>query len=490
MTDHNQVSVRNRLMFLLALVFISRLLAALVILGFDGAAGFGSPDTATYVGLAASLVHGSFSSNGVPDVVRTPGYPLLLVPAVASYHPTLIALFENLLLATVSAWLIWKIVREIAPFSKACVWAVLLYCFEPVGFLYSEKILSDLLFCTELLFFLWLTVGFLRSPRYATLLGSSVALGLATYTRPVSLFLGIWMAAFFLLVPRRLPWSSRIPKATAFVLVFTITLLPWFVRNQKLAGYRGFSAITDESLYFYSAAAVKAKLEHKSFSRVQEELGWNDNQRYFQSHPEQRDWSQGQVFRFQNAEARRIISQHLLTYSLIHLRGCAVVMLDPAVTEIMKLLRRYPQNGALLSRAVDQGFLRAVLWLVRQYPETALALPVLGAQLLLYYFLGLVGLRRLPIEEGALLVWLFTYFVLVSGSSAAVARFRMPIMPLVCISAGIAIADWADKRRHLAAASRDPASAGSPKESHGRSAFATLISFRQFAAGVGRTEPC
>ena len=141
---------------------------------------------------------------------------------------------------------------------------------------------------------------------------------------------------------------------------------PGVVRNQKLAGYRGFSAITDESLYFYSAAAVKAKLEHKSFSRVQEELGWNDNQRYFQSHPEQRDWSQGQVFKFQNAEARRIISQHLLTYSLIHLRGCAVVMLDPAVTEIMKLLRRYPQNGALLSRAVDQGFLRAVLWLVRQ----------------------------------------------------------------------------------------------------------------------------
>ena len=152
MTDHNQVSVRNRLMFLLALVFISRLLAALVILGFDGAASFGSPDTATYVGLAASLVHGSFSSNGVPDVVRTPGYPLLLVPAVASYHPTLIALFENLLLATVSAWLIWKIVREIAPFSKAWVWAVLLYCFEPVGFLIPRKFFLICISCGVTLF--------------------------------------------------------------------------------------------------------------------------------------------------------------------------------------------------------------------------------------------------------------------------------------------------------------------------------------------------
>jgi 4-amino-4-deoxy-L-arabinose transferase-like glycosyltransferase len=463
MTDSDQVYVKNGLLFLLALVFISRLLAALLILDVDGPAGFRNPDTGTYVESATSLLHGSFSSNGVPDVVRTPGYPLLLVPAVATYHPTLIAVFQNLLLATVSAWLIWKIVREIAPTSKACLWAVLLYCFEPVGFLYSEKMLSDLLFCAELLLFLWLTVRFLRNPSYRTLLGSSVALGLATYTRPVSLFLGIWMAALFLLVPRRLPWAARVPKAIAFVLVFAITLLPWFVRNVELAGYRGFSAIADESLYFYSAAAVKAKLEHKSFSRVQEELGWNDSQRYFRSHPEQRNWSQGQIFQFQSAEARRIISRHLLTYSLIHIRGCAVVMLDPAITEIMKLLRRYPENGGLLSRTQDQGFFRAVLWLIRQYPETALALPLLGTQLLLYYFLGLVGLRRLPIEVSALLIWLFTYFVLVSGSSAAVARFRMPVMPLVCISAGIAIADWIANRKRLAAAPLDPASADSPR---------------------------
>jgi hypothetical protein len=112
----------------------------------------------------------------------------------------------------------------------------------------------------------------------------------------------------------------------------------------------------------------------------------------------------------------------------------------------MKLLRRYPENGALLSRSLDQGLFRALLWFVRQYPETALALPLLGTQLLLYYFLGLAGLLRLPIEVTALLIWLTGYFVFMSGSSAAVARFRMPIMLMVCISAGAAIADWLGKR--------------------------------------------
>jgi 4-amino-4-deoxy-L-arabinose transferase-like glycosyltransferase len=448
----------TQLRLLLTLVLLLRIAAALLILHIDGPIGFLNPDTSTYIAPADSLLHGSFSSNGVPDVVRTPGYPLLLVPAIASHHPVLVAVAENLLLATISAWLIWIIAAEVAPLSNARAWAVLLYCFEPVGFLYSEKMLSDQLFATLFLIFLWLAIRFLNSPTYSWLLGSAIALGLATYSRPVSLYLGVLLAALFLFVPRRLAWPQRIRRAIAFALVFVATLVPWMARNNRVAGYRGFSAIVDINLYFYSGAAVEAKLEHKNFLQVQDELGWSNEARYFQAHPEQRTWSQGQIFAFEHAEARTLILDHPLTYALIHLRGCTVVLLDPAVTEVMKLLRRYPENGGLLSRGVDQGTVGAILWLIRHYPETALALPIFGLQLLFYYFVGLAGLRRLPTDVAALLISLCAYFIFVSGSSPAVARFRVPIMPLVCISGAAAISQMQRRKTSTASPTFEAAS--------------------------------
>jgi len=458
MTENNRINPTKQLCLLLALVLLLRIAAALLILHIDGPAGFLNPDTSTYIAPANSLLHGSFSSNGLPDVVRTPGYPLLLVPAIASHHLVLVAIAENLLLAAISAWLIWIITAEVAPLSNARAWAVLLYCFEPVGFLYSEKMLSDQLFATLFLIFLWLAIRFLKSPNYSWLLGSAIALGLATYSRPVSLYLGGLLAALFLFLPRRLAWPARIRRAVAFALAFVAILIPWMIRNNQVAGYRGFSAIIDVNLYFYSGAAVEAKVEHKNFLQVQDELGWSNEPRYFQAHPEQRTWTQGQIFAFERAEARRLILQHPLTYALIHLRGCTVVLLDPAVTEAMKLLRRYPENGGLLSRGVDQGTLGAVLWLVRHYPDTALALPIFGLLLLFYYFVGLAGLRRLPADVAALLILLCAYFIFVSGSSPAVARFRTPIMPLVCISGGLAIAEFQRRKTHAAASALEPAS--------------------------------
>lgn len=447
----NWMAAKNRPQLLLAAVFLSRLLGALVIWAINGPSAFWSRDTGGYLATAVSLCHGSFSNRGVPEIIITPGYPLLLLPAVISHHPVFVGVVENLILATVSAWLIWQIAGLLAPGSTAAAWALLLYCFEPVGFIYSEKLLTELLFTTELLVFVWLTLRFLRKPALTSLLGCAVVLGLATYTRPISLFLGPWLAPFFLLFPRQLSWRERVVRAGAFVLAFTIVLLPWVIRNIEIAGYHGFSAITDVNLYFYSEAAVQGKLENKSYWQAQQELGYGNDETYFRNHPEQRYWTQAQILRFRSEEARKTIFQHWGLYAIIHLRGCAIVLFDPAATEAMKLLRLYPESGGLIYRATDQGPLKAALWLIRNYPSAILALLLLGTQIILYYLLGVVGLRRLPLNASVFFVFLCCYFILVSGSATAVARFRAPVMPLVCVAAAKAIADWQARRQSDAA---------------------------------------
>src|SRR5205085_1056174 len=155
---------------------------------------------------------------------------------------------------------------------------------------------------------------------------SAVVLGWVTYLRPVSLYLGFWLFPVLLFLPRILSWRQRIARAVLFPLIFILTLVPWILRNAAVADYKAFSATPDLDLYGYVAAAVEAKLEHRSFIQMQKEKGldayfwsaaavdvdsvhksfaWMDEDserskqpRYFQIHPEQRAWSQGKVIRF------------------------------------------------------------------------------------------------------------------------------------------------------------------------------------------------
>src|SRR5713226_1120695 len=246
----------RHLILLLTIVFVSRFLFMVTIRWTSGASGFFSPDTTSYLGPAQSLLHGSFTIQGAPELFRTPGYPLFLVPGVAIQHFIIVSLLENLLLAVASAWLVWRIAGDLTPSSQAAFWAVLLYCFEPVGFLYSEKLLSETLFCTQVLLSMWLLIRFLKEPTYQMPMLSAVALASTAYTRPVTVYLGIWLLPVFVVLPRSSTWTGRLSRAILFSLVFALTLTPWVIRNWVTAGYPGFSSNSDFTLYFFSAAAV------------------------------------------------------------------------------------------------------------------------------------------------------------------------------------------------------------------------------------------
>ena len=448
---------KHRLLVLLAIVLLSRLVFAFIVWKINGPSGVIGSDTPSYVGPARSLLHGAFLSDGsfgIPgaaEIFRTPGYPLFLVPAVALGHVELIALGENLLLAVASAWLIWHIVTGLIPDPRAACWAVLLYCFEPVGFLYSQKVFSETLFTTVLLLFVWLFLRYFRKPAYLKLALSVLALSCAAYVRPVPLYLGIWLIPVLLLFPRTISWRQRAARAVLFPVLFGLTLVPWIERNSKVAGYDGFTTSSDWNLYFLAAGAVEAKLEHRGPSEVLADWNYDHMEQYLQSHPEMRGWSQAQIARFWGREARRIIGSHVVLYSGIHARGCAMVMFNPGVSELLIDLKLYPKVGSPISRELDHGFVHTAGWLLREYPVTAIALPLMLLQLLLYYVFAIKGLRRIPSEVAVFFCAVFSYFVLVSGMPAAVARYRAPIMPLVCICAGIAIAAWKTRKANVPA---------------------------------------
>jgi 4-amino-4-deoxy-L-arabinose transferase-like glycosyltransferase len=287
----------------------------------------------------------------------------------------------------------------------------------------------------------------LRQPGYARVALAAVVLGGTTYVRPVTLYFGICLSLLWLLWPRELPWRQRIAHAVLFPLVFLATLAPWVVRNIRLADYKGFSTAQEWNLYFTFDVELQATVEHRGVAAAVQQAAVMTPEQYLEMHPEQRTWSEGQKARFWATEARRMILEHPLVFVRIYGRNCFAVLFNPGVTEVLRELGLFPPDRTTFSTQFDHGYFSAMGWLLRQYPLAAVLLPLMLAQLLLYYALAFAGLRKLPLEIRIFMVGMCVYFVLVSGFLTAGARFRMPIMPLVCISASVAIVGWKDKLR-------------------------------------------
>lgn len=121
-----------QLFLLLAAVVLIRVLLVFIIWKTSGPLGFFRGDTNDYVVSAQQLMHGAFLSSGAyslpgtPEIYRTPGYSLLLVPALALGHLVSIGIFENLVFSVFCAWMVWRIATDLSG-TKAAWWAVLFF---------------------------------------------------------------------------------------------------------------------------------------------------------------------------------------------------------------------------------------------------------------------------------------------------------------------------------------------------------------------------
>lgn len=409
-------------------VLLVRVVFAVCALVLGGAEGFTSPDSTLYIQLAQSLRHFSFATAVGPELLRTPGYPLLLVPAVVSGHVIFVGIALNILLAVAAAWLIWLMTKELSGSDRAARIAVLLYAFEPIGLVWSENLLSETLFVVQLLIALWLLTRYLKTPKFSSLIFSALSFGLSAYTRPVGIYLGAILGIFFCFAPKCTEPRRRLAAAGLFFLLFLAAVVPWIARNYVSADYRGFSAAGDHNLYCNCAAQMLAREQRVSLASEKNSMACNDWQLYYQLHPEQRTWPLGDIYMYRRSGAWKIL-MHEPHYGLIHLKGIAVVLFDPAGIDFLSRFGLFPRGSAF------RNFSEAI----KAKPLLLPVMMVLGAGTMIYYWLALRGFRSIPRYVVLLFITVAGYLVIVSGFPGATGRYRAPIMPLACVAAGCRI---------------------------------------------------
>src|SRR2546421_2403629 len=108
---------------------------------------FHVPDTGSYLAPARDLLaHGTFTRDGRPELARTPGYPLLLVPGIwlGSVEATTIALQIVLSALTVAG--VFVLARLVFNDGPVALLAAGLYSGDPLSAIYTTILVSETLF--------------------------------------------------------------------------------------------------------------------------------------------------------------------------------------------------------------------------------------------------------------------------------------------------------------------------------------------------------
>jgi hypothetical protein len=235
--------------------------------------------------------------------------------------------------------------------------------------------------------------------------------------------------------------------------VLLTSVLPWLaawqIRNRIETGYGGFSSIVEKNLYFYQSAEVSAELRKASLADEQKRLGYPDEASYIAVHPEQREWSQWRRLQFMKAQSVAIIAAHPALYIRTHFTGVGVVTLTPCAAELLQMLNAYPPAGDMPARVVNEGLAHSVRRISGEHAKVAIVMALMEGFLLLLYLLAAVGIlrKRGDRQHVFLLVAISLYFLLISGGAQAVGRYRVPVMPELCVLAAGGLVTIAERNR-------------------------------------------
>lgn len=377
---------------------------------------FYEPDSSSYITPANNLLtgHGFTGADARPETVRTPGYPLLILPFLWSkLDLKWLVIFQHflrvLIILATSAFMLY-----LTGSRRQAFLAGIFLCIDLPLLEATNTILTEIPYTAILLVVLWLlwVASQKGGEGWIYLAGSGLLAGMSALVRPVSLFLFVPVTIYLLLSQQR-----KTRAALAFILAFSLFPLTWSIRNYRQTGYFTLSSITGTNMLLYRAAGILA---------IHDPGDFNANLRLRQTELKNRACE----------DLRRLTRQECSTVSAPQQSDCYARLGEKIVVENPgSYIRLAARAAAVMMLDGGPTSLEGITG-IRQ---------TVGIRLLLIYTapflcLTLIGLLRFW-KQNRQLFYLFllivAYFVTISAGAEAYSRLRVPIDPLCTILAAV-----------------------------------------------------
>ncbi|WP_127487274.1 glycosyltransferase family 39 protein [Paenibacillus ehimensis] len=163
--------------------------------------------------------------------VLSPGYPMYIALVYAMFeHSIKAVIVSQLILSLISFWLIYKILKTLNV-GKPYIIVVLVFSLFYPGFYYNvDRMLTETLFTTLLMGFVYLFLRGLQKENHYFIGISAALLGCATHVRALA-FPFVVLVLFYLIVYERKDIKQMMKKIGMFVGVVLLCMFPWWIRN-------------------------------------------------------------------------------------------------------------------------------------------------------------------------------------------------------------------------------------------------------------------
>lgn len=408
------VSNRNRLLLLLLLFFLAFGIRFAVLSTVPGL-GPGSDLKKIYAPIAVNLLngHGFAAVPGQPDYKLVPLYPFFLAALYAVFGRAVNVGLALSVVAGISCVLVFLAARPIFGKKAAVLSAVGFAVYPPLVLLTSMAISDDLFILFNLVFLLGL-VRFLRSPGYLSIAVVGVAIGLAGLTKPIPVLLPLLVVGAILVY--RPSGSFQLRKCGLLLIAFLVTVLPWSIRT--------YAVFHEVSLLGVSRMSVGDLL---FVGTLENQLVPAPNNERFSVYL---DESREAINKEAGAEVSDRIEQG---------KTLTKVVARKIFEEPGDYLRLLPRKFARFWYASDSG----------RYDTLFI---LLQGSLLVVGLLGLVSfIRRNGWRQSFALYPALLYYPAVHTLSFPLARYSMPVMPLVIMFSAYALVQFLERWRRRAA---------------------------------------
>ena len=389
-------------------------------------------DAPGYYQLAINLLrHGVFSPSSAapfqPDPFRTPGYPLFLALIFfLAGSSTLAVVFTQSLLHAVTGLVIVRLGEKVLGSLRIGVIGCLLWMIVPLPAVFAGLLLSEILFTA---FFLVLLLVLTETRLVYSAFGGAL-LGAAILIRPIGIFL--WPS----LIPALclgIGWRRAIAKCALFSAIVAAVIAPWLYRNYLIFGRVTLETVQSNLLYYNAAGYITWR------DGIALEEARDVATRYYQQylaekglHPataaEESDAMYSAAMRMLLADPLRAIWFNALD-SLNGLRPGASYLI------------MYLEPGKINPDSVTNGELSPAISNINR-PEILLVTVILSVFYGLLYLLSAIGiLQLLWYRKWMALALLVVPCILIMyiPALASNARFRIPIEPILCLLATLAL---------------------------------------------------
>jgi len=373
-------------------------------------------DTASYLVSASNLLHGQGFANALhqPELLRTPGYPLLLaIFMVAPMRVAFLVVFQHALCVFLIV-AITVIALQITGSRLVAFIAASVLSLDVATVRIANLLLTEILFTTLIALTCWTLYGMMTQPKRQMLASAIAGLigGCAALVRPVGILYFVPLAICVFVALRR----RALRPAVVFVATFLLLPLLWTTRNVIEADFFGVSSIGAESILYYRAAGALAIQQPGNYfanvlksrrALIQETCP--DLQREYNIDCSQ--VTESQKASYSTRKGIDIIRRNLSSYFKSTLVALAYIIFGGGAEALSKIT-------GLNSHIAESIVLCFTL------PEACLA--VAGCW---YWY-------RHDRKLCCLLFLTVVYFLAISAGAEGYSRFRVPVMPMYALLVG------------------------------------------------------